>query len=361
MSLTRMTYIRSLDGLRGVSILLVLCAHTGLLVGGVLGVDIFFVLSGFLITSKLSQEWDLTGSISFKTFYLKRARKLFPVLFLITFLVFIVTHGFDTGLEAQFSGTTVLSILGGYENWAYLYLNIGSPLLAQTWSLSIEEQFYLFFPAFFFLLLSLRVPERGKVGIFFLFVVLSCALKILLIDVQNPHTFTRAYYGTDCRMDPLFLGAIFAVISGNQGRGLSRLKKWCIGPVQVLAAICVMAGYAFGITGANLNFLYFGGFTLFALAAAILILNLVEFDTGLVRNFLEFGPIVWLGEISYSLYLVHFIFTGERNDALVSYLIRDQAVSQYSLIGLEFFVSIGFAALCYYGLERKFIRVGVKS
>ena len=87
-----MTYFRSLDGLRGIAILLVLCAHTEILVGGVLGVDIFFVLSGFLITSKLSHEWKTAGTLSFKNFYLKRARKLFPVLFLITFIIYGISR-----------------------------------------------------------------------------------------------------------------------------------------------------------------------------------------------------------------------------------------------------------------------------
>ena len=256
-------------------------------------------------------------------------------------------------MEARFTHKAVFSILAGIENWAYLYWDIGDHLLAQTWSLSIEEQFYLFFPAFFYLLLRLQVSERGKFVIFFSIVALSFAIKISILDTNNPHSITRVYYGADTRMDALFMGALVAVISGVQRQGLVQLKEWCIGSVQVIAAICLMAGIILGTSGSNLNFLYFGGFTLFAFAAAILILNLVEFDTGLVRTCLEFNPLVWIGKISYSLYLVHFVFTGERNNGWVRDLFRDQSVSKYSLIGLEFLASFVFATLFYYGVEKQ--------
>src|SRR6266700_848849 len=147
-------YRRWLDGLRGLAILMVLAFHLGFVPGGFLGVDVFFVLSGFLITTLLAEEWQARGSISLKHFYLRRALRLLPalaVLLTVCALAKLLTRPWS---ETVAFGKEIVGVAGYLANWPSLH---GVPMrtLGYTWSLSVEEQFYLLWPILFLGMLRL--------------------------------------------------------------------------------------------------------------------------------------------------------------------------------------------------------------
>src|SRR5262249_13374846 len=153
------------DGMRGIAVLLVMLMHTGVLVNGYVGVDVFFGLSGFLITSLLYEEWERSGQISFRRFYERRARRLLPALLLVVaiFAVFYVVSDPPTGWPlAPRVATSLLFV----NNWVAGLGNsqqLGS--LAPTWSLAQEEQFYLVWPLVLALLLHRRLRPAAVLGL----------------------------------------------------------------------------------------------------------------------------------------------------------------------------------------------------
>lgn len=287
MTSKRLGYVPALDGLRAVAITLVIAYHaTGMPPGGMLGVDLFFVLSGFLITTLLLDEYDARGAIRLSAFYVRRARRLLPALF-------ALLAGY--ALLGLMKGDNVLGEIGRagfYTANLERAFRLPDPLahsgIRHLWSLAEEEQFYLVWPAVVLILKAARRPVLWFAAIFIGLV----AYRILLLHVY-PVSGLHVYYGPDMRSDGLAAGALLAVISR---RALFTPPEWLL-PLLVAAL-----GIAVTIPETGFWWPEYGT-PLFNLVAALLIAAAVT-ETSLAGA-LATPALVWVGKRSYSLYLWH--------------------------------------------------------
>jgi peptidoglycan/LPS O-acetylase OafA/YrhL len=294
-------YRSPLDGLRGVAILAVMAFHGGLIRGGFLGVDLFFVLSGFLITTLLLEERDRTGAIHLGRFYVRRALRLLPALFALVIacsIVVVLTGGPE---EAGIFGSAALWVIFYLANWASFF---GYPLhvLRHAWSLAIEEQFYLLWPGLLVLLARVTASRARLLGV----VVAGVAASVLLRLWQwvAPDAVAQLYARLDWRGDALLVGCALGVLTTGNWLPASRTTRaWLLGGSLAAAAVLAAA-----FLGASWDALYMrgGGATLVALSAAALIVQVLVAPAGWIARLLAFRPLVRTGRISYGLYLWHF-------------------------------------------------------
>jgi peptidoglycan/LPS O-acetylase OafA/YrhL len=277
----RLGYRPALDGLRGLAIAMVLLGHgriPGWHAPSTVGVTLFFVLSGFLITTLLIEERERTGRIDIVAFYKRRARRLLPALFafLAVMAVLLAARGVDV------VGTIVPPILY-YANWV-LVLGGELPLVGHTWSLSVEEQFYIVWPAMLIVLLAVGQYRRLAIGLL-LATVAVAAWRFILWDSSTIERIARA---TDTRADALLIGCAVAFLFAIRAR---TVPGWA-----VLVAVA-MVGTAMAIELAIVR--YAIGLSLTAVGGAVL----VALAASRGVRVLEWRPLVWLGSISYGLYL----------------------------------------------------------
>lgn len=316
-------HLPALNGLRGVAAIGVVCYHLqlGWASGGYLGVDLFFVLSGFLISTLLLEEWVGTGRISLVSFWGRRAKRLLPALFLVVLAlgVYLMANALFGGPGAN--GLIDLHDLRAEAIWSLLYANNWNLIVAHqsyfaqfstpsplqhTWSLAIEEQFYLVWPLV--LLLLLRVCRRGwrLAGVA---VTVSLGLLSTLLMAALFHAGTdpsRAYFGTDTRLFDLMAGATLALLAASrpQPGASARRRLHAIAPVAaaVLAVFWVSAGTAGGLPK---NFMFEGGFLLCAVLAAVVVADARLVEPGRFSRALAWPPLHFIGTISYGIYLWH--------------------------------------------------------
>lgn len=280
----KLGHVPALDGLRGIAILAVLLYHGGYAKGGFVGVDLFFVLSGFLITSLLLEEHAANGRISLRAFYLRRARRLLPVavagvLFGELLLVGVAqaSHQWRPVLAGPFA-------LFYVENFAHF---LHPPVVAQLghyWSLSEEEQFYFLWPVMVIWLLRRKISLRLLATILFAGATAVMVHRSLLSDPWR-------LYGPDARADGLLLGCAVAV---TWKTGRLRLPAW-LAPVS-LAVFC--ADVFIAQHGATTY-----GVTVATLSAAAAIGSLIANPDAIAGRFLSNRWLCWVGLISYSLYI----------------------------------------------------------
>ena len=317
MSNNKTRYLPSIDSLRALAVLAVIIYHIDVnyLPGGFLGVDLFFVLSGYLISSLIIKEYKKTGTLNLYNFYIRRARRLLPaVYFMITVcLVFMVLFN---GVLLRKSH---LDAVFGYiysSNWWYIFhkLDYFDSFGAQSpfkhlWSLAIEEQFYMFFPLIF-LIFNRRKKEEGEQSSLnknFIYIVLGLILMslithILLFDINN---INRIYFGTDTRAFSLLVGVVGALIYPmDKLSSPTNAKESVLYSVVSLTSISTLIAVMFYTSEYN-TWLYKGGFLLVAILGLIIIISSGKQHT-FISKALSFRPIVFIGKISYSLYLWHF-------------------------------------------------------
>ncbi|TQL67667.1 peptidoglycan/LPS O-acetylase OafA/YrhL [Nocardioides albertanoniae] len=306
------SHVPALDGLRGVAIGGVLLFHAGVLPGGFLGVDLFFVLSGFLITGLLLREAE-SGRVSLVGFWGRRLRRLFPAIAVTLVVVTVGVWGLQR-LGVAGVGADLVRTTGSDALWSQLNL-VNWHLLAQDasywdaygqarifehlWSIAVEEQFYVVWPLLVVVMLvfpgldrtsaQVRVMVAALAGV----VVSTVAMAALWGPAEDP---TRVYTGTDTRAFSLLMGAAMATAPVRSGIRLLPGGGRLAGPL----ATGILASWAL-TDGVSSGWLFTGGLALHAAACALLI-GLVE-ATG--ATWLEARPLRWLGEISYSLYLWH--------------------------------------------------------
>ncbi|HEX3853440.1 MAG TPA: acyltransferase family protein [Polyangiaceae bacterium] len=301
-----MRHLPALDGLRGIALCGVLLFHAnGALPGGYLGVDLFFVLSGFLITSLLVTEHAQTGRIALSAFWVRRARRLAPALLSLMPAIAIYGRYFARADELKSLRAQALATLGYVANWqtifehkSYWQLFSSPSPLEHTWSLSIEEQFYVLWPLVVTLVLR-RGASRALLVISLVLSALSMSAMWLLFDPANT---TRAYLGTDTRMAGILAGAALAtLISPNQSISVRATRA-----LDALGALSIVGlGVAWCKLSGTSAFLYRGGFWLTELGALVLIACAVAGERSLVARALSFRPFRLLGAISYGVYLWH--------------------------------------------------------
>jgi peptidoglycan/LPS O-acetylase OafA/YrhL len=294
----RVRYSPQLDGLRGIAILCVLSGHLfeSHFRGGWVGVDIFFVLSGFLITSILIAEYESTGTISLKNFYGRRALRLLPALFI----------GIALTAVLSFFGATPFHTFAGFRDAAvpavFYFSNFSNAdpgTFIHTWSLSVEEQFYLIWPLTLGGVLLVAKP-RARIAMIVMLMAAFAAIRFTL-EVQH-FRWWNLYSWFYTRADVLIAGALVACAAAAWPEKIAGVVRK-VKPLALLAILFV--GYIFWTTYADQRWLYRWGLTATALCCA-LILFVVQFDsTNLLTRVLRNKVFVWFGRHSYGIYVYH--------------------------------------------------------
>ncbi|KGK92041.1 acyltransferase [Desulfosporosinus sp. HMP52] len=304
-------YMPGLDGLRALAVFAVIAYHLNLtwIPGGLLGVSLFFVLSGYLITGILLKQWELSGGIDLKDFWLRRARRLLPALFVmlagVMSWVLLWAPERLAALKQE-----ALAALFYTSNWYLIFHQVsyfesfGPPSpLGHLWSLAVEEQFYLFWPLL--LVIGLRYCLQRKWiigGTMALALTSAAAMAMIYIPGHDP---SRVYYGTDTRAFALLVGAALAMVWPNwkMNAGLTGKKRLALDLGGSLGLLVVLL--MIGTTDQYQPSLYQGGLLLYSVAAAGLVAALAHPASYLGRIF-GWGPLRWVGECSYGIYLWHY-------------------------------------------------------
>jgi peptidoglycan/LPS O-acetylase OafA/YrhL len=343
----RLPYWPALDGLRGLSLLAVLAFHGGLgwANGGLLGVSVFFTLSGFLITSLALAERRDTGGVAVTAFWARRARRLVPAsilaLLLATWVGVVVLPDPQLGALAADIRASLLQV----ANWRfidqgapYADLSLVPSPVQHYWSLAIEEQFYVVFPVLAAVTLRRRPAVLGAA--FAGLVTLAVVQHLRIDDVE------RVYYGTDTRAAELAAGGLLA-LAWPRLRSHPALERWRLadaaGAVGLVAGAALVAGVPQGRRG-----IYEGGLTAFAVVSCLLVVAAIAGP--LAGRVIGAPPLVQLGKISYGGYLYHFPL----------FLLLDEArlgVGGYPLLAVRVAATVALAWVSYRFVERP-IRVG---
>jgi peptidoglycan/LPS O-acetylase OafA/YrhL len=308
----------ALDGIRALAVMAVLCYHAGVswTGGGLLGVDVFFVLSGFLITSLLCRELVRTTTIRLGSFWAQRARRLLPALIILILGVAAYAYAFRNSIDVGAVRGDALATLLYVANWHFIFSDQGyfvqtaapSPLL-HTWSLAVEEQYYLVWP-----LVALFVVRRWGLRALAITAgvgaVASAALMVSMYEAG--FSIDRLYYGTDTRAQALLVGSFLGAVGSHRGGSFSivpaswsstRPRQWLWTALGGAGAFYLV--WAWHALGGQDPFLYGGGFLAVAVAAAAVIVGCVTVPTSLLTRLLSLRVLVFIGRISYGLYLYH--------------------------------------------------------
>lgn len=291
--------IRELDGLRAIAVASVVIFHAygeNALAGGYLGVDIFFVISGYIITRILLREHRQTGGISLKGFYLRRMRRIWPALTVLLATVAVVETVRMAISERTFASDTfilALASIAGVMNWIRAFEYSGGGIFGHIWSLAVEEQFYLLWPPL--LVFCLRFQNRSATPVIPVIILAILLWRTFLVLSGAPPE--RTYNGLDTRADALLIGCCFALREGGNPFSATRMAGFGAASCILLAMLAFVSW-----TSAFMNS---AGFTIAALCAAFWVAETAS-PHRLTTQTLGARPMVWLGLRSYSLYLWHY-------------------------------------------------------
>lgn len=308
MEKTGSNYIRGIDGLRAVAVLMVLAYHLKLPFAGcgLLGVTVFFVISGFLITRILITEIVSTGTVNLKNFWVKRIRRLLPAVLTMIIALIFASAVFDRVLFTK-TCEDLWPTIFLYNNWHQIlnqvsyFENAGAPSpLTHCWSLAIEAQFYLVYPVLLLVIGRFKKRKAWLAGVTIALAAASLGLMWFLFDpAKDP---SRVYYGTDTRAFSLLFGGLLAQIEsvGSIEKRLPGILRDIAGVISLIVLLGMMAavdGYAV--------FLYKGGQGIASLLAVLMIYAVLNHN-GVLNKLFSLSPLVWIGERSYGIYLWHY-------------------------------------------------------
>lgn len=311
-------YRPALDGMRAVSVLTIMLFHVPYhwVTGGYWSVNVFFIVSGYLITGLLLKELDKWGSIDLVGFYLRRARRLLPALLLMLVVVSLAWPrilGDDTPSTIRGDGLAALFYVA---NWRMVFTGqsyfeqfgtVAESPFKHAWTLGIEEQYYLLFPILMIVLFRVFGP-RGRGKILAVMIALAGLSALVMAKVYVPGGDpSRVYYGTDSRMQDILVGAALAVGMSMVDR--RRLVAWSSrhsGSVVAIGwVVVVLTLYWFFWIPAD-GWVFYGGYLVFDTMFAVLIVSVELLPGGSVARMLSWRPLAWIGMLSYGLYLWHY-------------------------------------------------------
>lgn len=336
-------FIPGLDGLRAISVLIVLVAHMGLdhIVPGGFGVTVFFFISGFLITRLLIAEQEAKTRINLPMFYMRRFARLYPALLFMVFGTMaysgVMGYGLPTtteALAAVFYGTNI------YQTWA-ASVNY-SPLMSWTplWSLAVEEHFYMLFPLL--VLAAGLMWKRLHMAVMAIIVIVPIWRAFVYFNLNVPVSDYN-YMMTDARMDSIAWGCLLTIVLHRKGAEALRAAIGVL-PV-VVAAIALLASFVIR----DDSFRYIIRFSLQGAAIGVLILNLYYLATlRWAFKILEIAPLVWIGKTSYALYLWHYPIYD-----YVHKVMESGALS----IALTLLITLIMTAISFYLIEGPFMKL----
>ncbi len=344
-------YIKEIDGLRALAVIMVLAYHLKMpfAKSGLLGVTVFFVISGYLITGILINEVEESGGVDLKNFWLRRIRRLLPAVLSMAVVMIFVSAVVNRVVFTK-GCNDLLSAVFGYNNWWQIFRkvsyfeNAGAPSpFTHCWSLAIETQFYLIYPILLILLSKAR--NRGKVFAAVTAVLAMISVVLMGVLYSPDGDPSRVYYGTDTRAFSLLIGALAAIqkeyhIIKVKLRG----KLWAvIGSISVLILIGMMM-----LISSYSSFLYYGGQAIVSVLAAFVVYA-VTVSRSLLNIILGSSILKWIGDRSYSIYLWHYpiivLMSGGKRAA-------------WWIVILEVVLSVGFAELSYRFIETP-VRHGI--
>lgn len=352
-------YITGLDGIRAIAVIMVLAYHLKLALfkSGFLGVTVFFVLSGYLITGILISEVEEEGTIDLKNFWLRRIRRLVPAVMSMAVVIIFVSAVVNRIIFTKGCKDFLASVLG-FNNWWQIFNKVSyfeaagvpSPF-THCWSLAIETQFYLIYPLILlgiYKLVKSRGEGRAKRGLLFagvtlLLALISVILMLVLFDPQQDAS--RVYYGTDTRAFSLLFGALLAILWEYRmvPRRLSASVNMVLGSVS-FAVLLVMT---IAINGSS-NFWYRGG-QFFGTILTVLMVYAVSGRKTWLSRFLSNPVLKWIGDRSYSIYLWHYP---------IILLISKGIKASWWITLIEIVLSVVLAELSYRFIETP-IRYGI--
>lgn len=296
--------IPALDGIRALAVALVFFAHGGLdgLIPGGLGVTVFFVLSGYLITTLMRIEHGRCGSLSFRAFYLRRVLRLMPPLFIVVGLTWLLA-ALDV-IEGDFTLSGLLSVLFYFGNYHIIATDFGGipSGVGVVWSLAVEEHYYLLYPPLALLLLRLRRPRRAVA------VLLALCVAVLLWRLWLHGQGVPEHWPTmasDTRVDAILAGCVLALWHNPWLDPLPRQRRGLEALVAVACIALLLATLLYRDEAFRLTLRY----SLQSLAIAPLLWLAVARAQQRPYRWLNLRPMVWLGTVSYSVYLSHQIIT----------------------------------------------------
>ncbi|PGL70654.1 acetyltransferase [Bacillus sp. AFS055030] len=301
-------YMAGLDGLRALAVLSVIAYHLNFswASGGFLGVTVFFVLSGYLITDLLIAEWSTNQRIDLKSFWYRRAKRLLPGMFTLLLIVIAFVSLFKSSMIGNLKQDSVAAIFY-YSNWWYIFHHLSyfesfanPSILNHFWSLAVEEQFYIIWPIL--TLLGLKyIKNKDRLFLYTLVgaIVSALLMAILFHPGSDP---SRVYYGTDTRAFSLLIGASLALVwpSRKLTNNVTTSGKILIDLVGITGLLIFLLMVS--KTNQYDSFLYRGGMFLLSISSAMLIAALAH-PTSKIGRFLSMKPLKWIGLRSYGIYL----------------------------------------------------------
>ena len=309
-------YIAPIDGLRALAVTAVILYHLGInwIPGGFLGVDLFFVISGYVITRLLLDSIMSKGALDLREFYWARVRRLLPpVLFMLTGTTFLIAAWKPDAIHRFLSDLPY--VLTGSENWHLVAVHqdyfqaIGRPpLLQHTWSLGVEIQFYILWPLILLLILKYLGKKRVAQTSLVIAFISGLALFIysLRVDSSSSNQISHIYFGTDTHSLGLFLGAALAVswVPANLSKNISERAQDFVDGIGVIGLLGLLCAFFF-IDESNAA-LYRIAFPLAALFGVAIITSLVH-PASRFSPLMSSRPLVWIGQRSYGIYLWHWV------------------------------------------------------
>lgn len=366
-----LAYQPALDGLRALAVAAVIAYHLGAswARGGFLGVDAFFVLSGYLITTLLLTEWGRHGGISLPRFWVRRARRLLPALFVVLAAIALYAVALAPSHQLRTLRADGLASLFYFANWHFVLsdqsyfdlFTLPSPM-RHLWSLAIEEQFYLVWPLMVLGCLRLgRGSRKPLAAVCVAGIAASVAVMAILYEPLDP---SRAYYGTDARAHTLLVGAVLALLMarregvGDPAVGSARRARRDRRAVMSLHIVGVVAAggcvWAWARVSDQGSGLYHGGSLLFSVAVAAVIASAVQPGRSPLRVALSVPVLCWLGRISYGLYLWHW-------PAIVVLTEDRTGLSGAALTVVRLATTLGAATLSFYLVEQPIRRGALRG